>query len=220
MALHIIKKNLKRSVTVSLILSLVILTGYVTYEGSVVYAASANTNVVVTLQVDTGISITADSATKVMSNSLGVSSHTAVATSTFTVATNNAIGYTLALNASTNPAMKSGSNYVSDYATTTNPSTWSVASGDARFGFSAFGNDVNTTTWGTGSFCNGAATSTISTTLKYYGFYTNATTTATRASTTTPSGVTTTVCYAVQQNNTYIPSGTYTATITGTATTL
>jgi hypothetical protein len=175
--------------------------------------------VIVTLNVESGITITSPADTY-MSRSLGVADHTAVGTTTWTVATNNALGYYLTLAASTNPAMQSGSNTIKDYSTTSMPSTWSVSSGDARFGFSVIGTDVNTTTWGTGSFCNGAATSTISTTLKYYGHYTVATTVATRSSTTTPSGVDTTVCHAVEQNGFYIPSGVYQATITATATTL
>jgi hypothetical protein len=194
---------------------------YVSYEPGLVQAiAPATANVVVTLEVDTGISITVDSATKKMSTMLGVSTNIAVGTTTFTVATNDPNGYTLGLSASTNPAMKAGSLIIADYATTTMPTLWSVTSGDARFGYSVFGTDVNTSTWGTGSFCNGAATSTVPTLLKYYGFYTNATTTASRAATTTPAGVVTTVCYAAQQNGTYIAGGTYTATITGTATAL
>jgi len=175
--------------------------------------------VVVTLNVTTGISITSPADTS-MSTNLGVSTNVAVGTTTWNVKTNDTLGYTLGLAASTNPAMQSGSDTIDDYSTTTMPSLWSVTSGNAKFGFSVMGTDVNTTTWGSGTYCNGASTSTVSTTLKYYGFYTNATTTASRASVTTPSGIDTTVCYAVEQNGVYIPSGNYTATITATATSL
>jgi hypothetical protein len=184
-------------------------------------AVSASDSVIVTLNVESGIAITSPPDTT-MSTSLGVTADTAVATTTWNVRTNNNAGYSMTLHASTFPAMKSGSNYVDDYATTTMPSVWSVASGNAKFGFSVFGTDVSTATWGTGSFCNGAATSTPSSTLKYYGFSVaaHATSTATRSSTTTPSGIDTVVCYAVEQDGMYIPSGVYTATITATATTL
>jgi hypothetical protein len=182
-------------------------------------ASAVADSVTITLQVDTGITITSPADT-IMSTSLGVSTNIAVATTTWNVKTNDSNGYTLGLSASTNSAMQSGGNRIADYATTSIPSLWSVASGNAKFGFSVTGTDVTTATWGTGSFCNGAATSTVSTTLKYYGFYTTATTTASRSSTTTPSGVDTTVCTAVEQNGFYIPSGTYTATLTATATAL
>lgn len=184
-------------------------------------AASSSDQVVITLSVTPGISITAP-ANSTMSTNLGISTNMAVGTTTWNVKTNNALGYSMTVQALTNPAMKSGSNIIADYSTTSMPSLWSVSGGDARFGFSAFGTDVNTATWGTptGNFCNGAATSTVNAGLKYYGFYTNATTTSTRAATTTTSGVDTTVCYAVQQNNYYISSGDYTASITATATTL
>lgn len=212
-------KDIRRIFILTLVVALGLFQIYSLFEFQITKAATAADTVVVTLQVDAGISITSPADTT-MSTNLGVSTNIAVATTTWNVKTNNALGYVLTVAASTNPAMKSGANYVNDYATTSMPSLWTVASGDARFGFSALGTDVNTSTWGTGTYCNGAGTSTVSTTLKYYGFYTAATSTATRAATTTPAGVDTTICYAVQQNNTYIPSGTYTATITATATTL
>ncbi len=210
--------NFKKILNLTFVIMLITFTVFEYAESTEVYGASATDSVVVTLQVDAGITITSPADTS-MSNSLGVSVNTAVATTTWNVKTNNALGYTLGVQASTNPAMQSGSNTVKDYATTTMPSTWSV-SNDAKFGFSVLGTDVTTATWGTGTYCNAAATSTISTTLKYYGLYTTATTVASRSSTTTPSGVDTTVCYAVEQNNVYIPSGTYQATVTATATTL
>jgi hypothetical protein len=157
-----------------------------------------------------------------MSGNLGVALSTAVATSTFTATTNDPLGYTLGLQASTNPAMKSGSYSIPDYSTTTAPSTWSVGSNTSAFGFSVYGTNVvgGTSTWGTSATgCANTSSTTISTTLKYYGFYTTATTTTKDTATTTPSGDVTTVCYAVAQGTGYyIPAGTYTATITGTAT--
>jgi len=193
--------------------------GFIITEPSNVRAATSQA-VVVTLNVTTGVAVTVNSNSVTMSTALDAfGTNSAVATSTFTVVTNDPLGYTFTLGASTGPAMKSGSNVVADYSTTTAPSTWSVASGDARFGFSVFGPDrKNGAMWGSGSLCD-SGTSTPNTNLKYTGFAVVATTTAGNTSTTTPAGNTTTVCYAVQQNNTFIPGGVYTATITGTATT-
>lgn len=210
------KHVLKVSV-LSLAAFIVLASSYSFFEPVILSAATDTT--VVTLNVASQISITSGG-NITMSNTLGVATNVAVGTSTWTVITNDGSGYTLGLSASTNPAMKSGSNSVADYATTSPLATWSVSSGNAKFGFSVFGTDVNTAIWGTGSFCNGAATSTPSATLKYDGFYTAATTTASRAAVTPNTGVVTTTCYAVEQNNTFIPAGVYTATITGTATAL
>jgi len=174
---------------------------------------------VVTLNVTSGVGVTVDSNVLAMSTNLSINQNTAVATSTFTVSTNDTLGYTFQLAASTNPAMQSGSNKIADFPTTT-PQFWTsgIGSTDARFGFSVAGSNITGGAgyWGTGNYCNGASTSTISTTLKYFGFYTTATTTAKNSSTTTPAGNATTVCYAVNQNNMFISSGTYTANITGT----
>lgn len=215
--------TLKKTLGMSLIVTLVLIASGIYLEPNLVDAATATDSVVVTLQVDTGITITSPADTT-MSTALGAAVNTAIATTTWNVKTNNVLGYTLTVAASTNPAMRvSGSQYVNDFATTTTPELWStIPTGRAEFGYSAFGTDVNTSTYGTatgGVSCG--ATSTPSTTLKYRGFTTSASPTiATRSSTTTTSGVDTTLCYAVEQKGVYIDSGTYTATITATATTI
>ena len=180
-------------------------------------SAVATSSVVVTLNVTAGIAISSPTNTT-MSTALGVSQSTAIGTTTWTVNTNDSAGYTLGINATTSPAMQSGASTIADYQTGA-PNTWSVTSGTAAFGYSVFGTDSPTGTWGTGTQCAGAA-DTNSTTLKYKGFTTSPFVVAQRAATTTPTGISTTVCYAVQQNNFYVPSGTYTATIVATATAL
>lgn len=212
------KKHLIISTGLALVLTLALSAGYLAVEPTET-AAVADT-VVVTLTVDAGITISTEADTA-MSQNLGVSSHTAVGTTTWTVATNNSAGYTMTLAASTVAAMKSGTNYVYDYATTSAPLLWSVTSGNAAFGFSVNGTDVNSTKWGVYSYCGTAGSPHVPHgSAKYSGFTTAATTTNTRSSTTTSSGVATNVCYAVEQDTYYIPSGVYTATITATATTL
>jgi hypothetical protein len=213
-----------RYTALSLITSIVVASFFAGGYGLLepMFAQAANSQVVtVTLNVTTGVAVTVDRNAISMSTNLGVAQNTAVGTSTFTVATNDPNGYTFTLAASTFPAMQSGSNNVTDYATTTSPTIWSVPATTALFGFSVIGSDITPSGsyWGSGSFCNGAASSTISTTLKYTGFYNVATTTAKNTSTTTQTGDNTIVCYAVAQGTSYyIPGGTYTATITGTAT--
>jgi len=215
------ERKIKKVVTISITSTLILVLGLMYIEPAFVDAATANDSVIVTLNVEAGISITSPADTT-MSTTLGVSTNTAVATTTWNVKTNNNLGYALTVAASTNPAMRvSGSQYINDFATTTTPELWAnLPDGRAEFGYSAFGTDVNTSTYGNATSCS-AATSTPSTILKYRGFTTSASPTiATRSSTTTPTGIDTTICYAVEQKNFYISSGTYTATITATATTL
>ena len=200
------------------------LTGYffVLNPEAVSADTSTSSSIVVTLNVTAGISITSPS-NITMSQTLGVTANTAVGTSTWNVKTNDVSGYNLTLKASTAPAMQNASSSVADYAIGA-PTPWSVVN-SAKFGFSAYGTDVNPGTWGTVGAANCSAVGTAhvpSGTLNYLGFTTSTSSpvVATRAATTTTSGVDTTVCFAVEQNNVYIPSGTYTATITATAVTL
>ncbi len=216
------KYQLQKVLGISLATTLTVAVVFMYLEPSLVGASSsASDGVVISLQVDTGISISSPADTY-MSTSLGVVANTAIATTTWNVKTNNSLGYSLTLAASTNPAMQvSPSQSINDFATTTAPELWStIPNGRAEFGYSAYGTDVSTGTYGTGSSCS-AATSTPSTSLKYRGFTTSASPTiATRNATTTTSGIDTVVCYAVEQKGVYVASGTYTATITATATTL
>jgi hypothetical protein len=181
---------------------------------------SASDSVLVTLNVTAGIAITSPSDIT-MSRNLSLANMTAIASSTWTVTTNNITGYSLTIKSLTSPAMQqNATTTIDDYAVGV-PTLWSVPSGSANFGFSAYGTDVNIGTWGNASSCE--STSHVpSTALKYLGFTTSTSTSvvANRTSTTTFVGSDTTVCYAVEQNAFYIPSGTYTATIIATAVTL
>lgn len=184
-----------------------------------VFAQSATDNVTVTLTVDSGITIS-DGANVTMSPNLGVATNSSIGTSSWNVKTNDPNGYTLAVKASASPALSSGTDSFADYteAVSGTPETWSVGSGAKEFGFSAYGTDTTTGTWGTGSSCGSGGTP--SATQKYVGFKTTDKTIATRATTTTTSGVTTSICFAAEQNTVYAAAGTYTATITATATVL
>lgn len=215
-----IRSIIKKTLAISLVATLVLTVAGMYAEPSLVNAAVATDEVVITLQVASGISITSPADTY-MSNTLGVSQNTAIATSTWNVKTNNALGYTLTLLASTNPAMRvDGTTYINNFATTSTPTLWnSIPTGRSEFGYSGYGTDVSSGTWGSATDCG--ATSTPHTALKYVGLTTSAgITVATRSSTTTTSGVDTNICYAVEQKGVYVASGTYTATVTATATTL
>lgn len=182
-------------------------------------AVTATDEVIVSLSVDAGISITSP-ADEPLSRNLGVSANTATGDTTWNVKTNNSAGYTLSVKATTSPALRNGTNSVLDYipAVVATPETWSVSNA-AEFGFSSFGTDVSTGTWGTDSDCVAAA-HTPSATLKYRDFDTTDIQIATRAATTTTAGIDSTVCFGVEQNSFYIPSGTYQASIIATAATL
>lgn len=191
---------------------------YAAIEPTVANAVTATDTVLVTLNVDAGISITAP-ADETMSQNLGVAANTAVGDTIWNVKTNNAAGYTLSVKATTSPAMHAGATNIDDYtpAVVATPETWSV-SNTAEFGFSAFGTDVPTGTWGSDSDCIAAA-NTPSASLKYRDFDTTDIQIGSRAATTTTAGIDSTVCFAVEQNGVYVPSGTYIATVVATAVT-
>ncbi len=185
-------------------------------------AQAVTDDVVVNQTVTSGISITSPS--DITMTALSTSQNTAVGSATWTVTTNNYLGYSLTLFASTAPAMSrsGGGGNIVDYtpAVAETPETWSV-SGAAEFGFSARGTDVNTSTYGTDADClNGADVP--SATLKWRDFDLtgSADQIATAAAPTSTSGTAATMCVATQQAGVFANSGTYSATITATATAL
>ena len=182
-------------------------------------AAIATDNVIVSLDVTSGITIS-NGADFTMAPPIGVASDSSIGTSSWLVKTNSALGYTLAVKASSAPALVSGANSFADYTPVVvdTPEIWSVGSGAFEFGYSAYGTDTPTGTWGTSVSCGSAGTPAVA--QKYVNFKITDTTIATRATVTPTSGITTNICFAAQQNAIYAPSGTYTATITATATTL
>ena len=192
---------------------------YITYEPVLAVAATATDNVVITLTVDAGITITSP-ADVTMAPNLGISSNGSIGSSTWTVKTNNALGYTLAVKASAAPALVSGANSFADYTELAvgTPEAWSVPAANKEFGYSAFGTGTPTGTWGTTATCGSAGIPDAS--MKYVGFKTTDKTVAQSATATPSAGIATTVCYAAEQDTLYAPSGVYTATITATATTL
>jgi hypothetical protein len=211
------KKNFKKVFTASLASLMILQMLYFVVEPSFAIAAAVTDNVLVTLTVDSGITITSP-ADVVMAPNIGISANGSIGSATWNVKTNRTSGYTLALKASSAPALVSGGNSFADYTETVAnaPEVWSVGSGAKEFGYSVYGTDSSTTTWGTGTSCGSAGVPTG--TQKYVSFKTTDATVATRAAVTLTTGVDTTVCFAAQQNTVYAPSGVYTATVTATAT--
>ena len=190
-------------------------------EPTISSATSVTDNVIVTLNVTSGVTIS-NGADTTMTPNIGVLSDKSVGSSSWSVATNSSTGYTLAVKASTTPALKNGStDNFADYTEGTpgTPDLWGgVAVGAKEFGYGAYGTDTPTATWGTPSGCGNAGTGVPDAAGKFRGFSTTDATIASRATVTPNSGITTNICFAAQQNAVYAASGTYTATITATAT--
>lgn len=214
------KKNISKKVIIGFLI-LTLLTPF-SFLGENTFAANATDDVVVTLDVTTGITIS-DGAAVTMAPNIGIASNSSIGSSSWNVKTNAALGYTLAVKADASPALRvlaTPANNFADYteAVAGTPEVWSVASGAKEFGYSAYGTDTSTVTWGTSLSCGAAGVPAVA--QNYVGFSTLDKTIATRSTVTPTTGIDTTICFAAEQDTVYAPSGTYNATITATATTL
>lgn len=204
----------KKIISISLVSIFILPVVYTTLvEPTIATAVSVSDSVLVTLTVDSGITITSP-ADVVMIPNLGISASSSIGNATWNVKTNHATGYSLGVKASSAPALVSGVNSFADYQTGV-PTAWTLPATSYQFGFSAFGTNVSAA-YGTGASCGSSGTPLG--TLNYKGFTTSDTIIATQAVVTSPAGMDTTVCFAAGQNGVYAPSGVYTATITATAT--
>jgi hypothetical protein len=208
-------KNINKKFTISFLILFLLVQFYSFTE----YAFAVTDNVVVTLDVDSGITIS-DGAAVTMAPHISVSVNGSIGTSSWLVTTNGAAGYTLAVKASASPALVSGANSFADYTEGVlgTPELWNTGSGTTEFGYSAYGTDTATGTWGTSASCGAAGVPAAA--QKYVGFTISDKTIATRATVTPTAGITTTICFAAEQDTVFAAAGTYTATITGTAVTL
>lgn len=114
---------------------------------SVVYGAPpASDPVTVNVTVDNFISISnpGDVTLATIAGTGGSSENS----STWTVATNNDLGYKLEASATGAPAMTKGADSFADYVNGA-PVPWAVAAADSAFGFSAEGSATPVGTWGT-----------------------------------------------------------------------
>jgi len=215
------KKNINEKIIVGVFIFVFLLVPFSFLGENVEAVETASDQVTVTLDVTTGITISVAAPDPVvMAPNIGIASDGSIGSSSWTVRTNALLGYTLAIKASTAPALVSGANSFADYTEASSgvPEVWSVASGAKEFGYSAYGTDTDTAVWGTAASCGVAGVP--DSAQKYVGTKITDKTVATRAVVTPTTGIATTVCFAAQQNAVFAPSGTYTATITATATTL
>jgi len=212
-------KNILKKIFAIVLMIVIMFQAYFISETVMATGVTATDNVIVTLTVDEGITIS-DGLNVTMVPNIGVASDGSIGSSSWIVRTNSTAGYILAVKASTAPALKSGVNAFEDYTEVVGgtPEVWSVPPGSKEFGYSAYGTDTNSTTWGAAANCGAAGLPNAG--QKYVGFSTTDKTIATRATVTATTGITTNICFAAEQDTLYAASGVYTATITATATTL
>jgi len=135
------------------------------------------------------------------------------------VVTNNGNGYTLRLQASTSPALKSSASSFVNYATTgADPDfTWSVPAASSGFGFTPEGNDIATRYKDNGAICNQAGGSDTANSC-WDTLSTSYTTIAQTTSANYPTGATTTVKFRAEAGSSAGQAGgDYSATVIVTA---
>ncbi|HTK32996.1 MAG TPA: hypothetical protein VL335_00405 [Candidatus Paceibacterota bacterium] len=151
----------------------------------------------------------------------GVSGGSANGSTTFTVTTDDAAGYTATLTASSSPALVSGSNSFADYspAGAAPDYTYSVLPTNSNFGFSVQGSDADQRFKNNGSVCNTGSNTTASTC--WDGLSTSPKAVAGRTTNNTPSGTQTVLYFRAATGSNHIQvNGTYVATTTLTVTPL
>lgn len=150
----------------------------------------------------------------------GMAGGTATGTFSATVITDNPAGYSLYVNASTSPALKSSSYSFADYtpATAATPDyAWSIVATASEFGFSAEGSDITQTFKDNGA--DTCATSTNDTADRcWYGFSATTQQVSRVYSVNYPLGTATTIKLQAQAGSARMQEvGTYSAIITTTA---
>lgn len=151
----------------------------------------------------------------------GIGPGTATGDAVWTVTTDAPAGYTLAVKASTSPALQVGANSFADYTPAesgTPDFTFSIAAADSEFGFTPEGTDLVQKFKDNGSVCGIGSSDTAN--ACWYNFTTSDTNISSSSSSNHPSGTATTVKFRSEIGSSKIQTaGTYTATITATATT-
>ncbi|MFA7193726.1 MAG: hypothetical protein WC087_02320 [Candidatus Paceibacterota bacterium] len=136
----------------------------------------------------------------------------------WTVTTNNNAGYSLAIKASTDPALKSVLDEFQDYgiAVTDPDFDFSIDSTTAEFGFSPSGTHILDKFKDNGSVCNSGSGDTLY--KCWEGLATSSQTVAQSASSNDPSGTVTTIHFQAESGaDKILTAGSYSATITMTA---
>ncbi len=127
------KKAISLTISISLIVSMV----FMVFESPGAKAESDEINVSVT--VTAGISIDTPADVTLLPNIAGLTGGTATGDSTWVIKTNNATGFSMAVKASTTPALATAGYNFADYTeadTGTPDFTWSITNTASEFGYS------------------------------------------------------------------------------------
>jgi hypothetical protein len=184
-------------------------------------ASAVTDSVTVTQSVTSEITISAPANVTMSPTIAGMTGGTGNGTATWTVVTNNATGFNLALKASTSPALQTGSYTFANYtrAGTVPDYNWSVAAADSEFGFTiepATVADTVTAFLDSGAACGTGALNTAS--QCWDALLTTDTAAVNRTSITSSSGEAELVRFRAQSGASHFQAeGSYTATITATA---
>lgn len=218
------QQSMKKVLFLTIFLTIVAFAAFLNFEPTVGSAAFQATSTVA-LTVTSEISLTGCGGETInMSPNLDLTYNSAVGTSTACNVKSNK-GYYLYIKATSTPALVSwpGAAYsFMDYSTTSR-SAWSTGvATDYKFGFTAYGNDVQDPIWGSHESCGAGGTpNDVTNSGAYYaGLIStgNGTTTADRASATDAAGVNTTICFGAAKNaSAAVESGNYRATVVFTA---
>lgn len=172
-------------------------------------------------QIESGIISISDVGNFSMSPAIGgITGGTGNGSAIWTVTTDNSIGYTLSIKASTSPALQSATSNFADYTpsgSATPDYSWSISSSDSEFGFTIEGADTASRFLDNGSnTCNTGSTS--GTDTCWYNLAISDLTIASSSSLNYPAGTATTVKFRAQSGTSHVQEdGTYSATITVTA---
>jgi hypothetical protein len=181
---------------------------------------TASSTLTAALTVTTEISLSAPASFSLLPV-ITLTNSSSSATGTWNVKTNSPAGYILTLQTNVINALQGNNTAAFTDCPTTTPSLWSAvcaSSSNYIFGFSVYGTDVSTATWGVGSDCGSGGNP--SSALRYRGFTgTTSIQVASRSQETIASGIDTKMCLAAAQGvDKLAPDGTYQAVIVGTAT--
>lgn len=167
---------------------------------------------------ETFISMTVPEAITLSPSIGGLTGGTANGNGMWTVRTDSASGYSLSVKASTNPAMKSGSNSINDYSPAgglTPDYSWNLAGAYAEFGFSPYNAQSQAAKYrNNSSACADGAN--ITDGACWYGLTTAYETIAAKTSRTEVAGEDTKINFRAEINDFQV-AGTYSATVVVTA---
>jgi hypothetical protein len=213
---------MKKTIFLSLFLSLAAIICFINFEPNVGMAALSSATSSVNLNVSSDLAIAGCTGNSQMLPGMDLTVNSSTGTSSVcNIKTTNSLGYYITVKATSSPALTSGGNSFSDYATSGVLATWTTGAAEAKFGFTTFGDRPSSSYWGQSSSgnCGSGGPSTVpSGTGKYTGFYTTATTTYSYGAGTSGGGDNFTICVAAAKGaSATVQSGTYQASVVVTA---